>query len=285
MQNVIKSALLFALLTLLLLFCGYALGGRQGMTTALIFSLVMNFSCYWFSDKMVLSMYRAQPLEETQAPQIHQMVREISQQMKIPMPAVYLIPSTSPNAFATGRDPSHAVVAVTQGILEWLEKEELRGVLAHELAHVKHRDILTSTVVASLAGAIGYLTSMIRWSVMFTGSRRDDRRENPLVLLIMMFLMPLAATLVQLAVSRSREFHADEEGGTVCGNPLYLASALKKLEAVSKKIPMREASPETAHLFIFNPLREGNFNRLFSTHPPTEERIARLEAMARQQGL
>jgi heat shock protein HtpX len=282
MNNLLKTTLLLISLTLLLVFFGRVLGGPSGMLTAFVFACVMNFGAYWFSDKLVLAMYRAQPLAEDHAPEIYAIVRELSEEAHIPMPRIYLIPSAAPNAFATGRNPQHAAVAVTQGIFELLNAEELKGVLAHELAHVFHRDILTSTIAATLAGAISMLANMVRWTLMFGGSsREDDRNANPVALLFMVILMPLAAMLVQMAVSRSREYHADEAGAALCGNPLYLASALQKLENASRKIPMHQADPSSAHLFIVNPLKGSAFASLFSTHPPLERRIARLEQMAR----
>lgn len=284
MGNSIKTFILLTSLTLLLVFCGQAIGGRSGMMTAFVFACVMNLISYWFSDKIVLAMYRAQPVSELDAPEIYKMVREITAAARLPMPRIYMIPTAAPNAFATGRNPKNAAVAVTSGILEILNYEELKGVLGHELAHVQHRDILISTVAATLAGAISMLANMLRWSFMFGGGggRRDDNRDaNPLVLLVMSILVPIAAMLIQLAVSRSRELDADEAGAHLCGNPLYLASALRKLEAGSRAIPMRNAEPATAHLFIVNPLSAQGFAKLFSTHPPIEERIARLERMAR----
>ena len=283
MNNILKTTLLLGGLTLLLLMFGRAIGGQSGMMTAFIFACVMNFSAYWWSDKLVLSMYRAQPVTEKDAPEVYEIVRELSSEARMPMPRIYMIPSAAPNAFATGRNPKSAVVALTQGIFEILNREELKGVLAHELSHVLHRDILISSIAATLAGAIAMLANMARWAFMFGGGRRssDDRESNPLVLLLMAILVPIAATLIQLAVSRSREFHADEEGGRMCGNPLYLASALRRLEAGTQRHPMYEAQPSTAHLFIVNPLTGGGFTKLFSTHPPIEERIARLEQMAR----
>lgn len=284
MSNVFKTTLLLGSLTLLLMFFGQAVGGQQGMMTALIFACVMNFVSYWFSDKLVLSMYRARPLTEQEAPEVHQIVRELAAEARIPVPKIYMLPSAAPNAFATGRDPEHAAVAVTQGIFELLNYEELKGVLAHELSHVTNRDILVSTVAATLAGAISMLANTARWAMMFGGmSRRgeEDRRDmNPVMILILAALMPVAAMLIQLAVSRSREYGADESGAHLCGNPLYLASALRKLEAGSKHSPM-QADPSSAHLFIVNPLRPGAITGLFSTHPPIEERIARLERMSR----
>ncbi len=282
-MNFIKTVFLLTGLTLLLMFFGQALGGQQGMMVALVFACIMNFGAYWFSDKLVLAMYRAQPLSEADQPMVHRIVQRLAQKANIPTPKIYLIPTPAPNAFATGRNPSHAVMAVTQGILSILNEEELEGVLGHELAHVLHRDILIATVAASIAGAINMLSSMARWSLMFGGGRRDNRdREggNPLALLVMAIVAPLAAMLIQLAVSRSREFSADEGGSQLTGQPLNLASALRKLEAGSKRIPMLEATPTTAHLFIVNPLTGGGLMKLFSTHPPMEERIARLERLA-----
>lgn len=288
MNNFIKTTVLLVSLTLLFIWLGGAIAGERGMTVAFVMACVMNFVSYFFSDKIVLSMYRAQPISENESPEIYKIIRELCAEAKLPFPKIYLIPSAAPNAFATGRDPHHAVVAVTKGILEILNYEELKGVLAHELGHVAHRDILISSIAATLAGAISMLSNMARWTLMFGGGRQsdDDRRSvNPLVLLLTVILVPVAAMLIQLAISRSREYGADESGAHWCGNPLYLASALKKLEAGSKQIPMRGAEPVTAHLFIVNPLTGGGFASLFSTHPPIEQRIARLEKMARNQGL
>ena len=272
-------------MTLLLLAFGQAVGGRAGLEAAFFIACIMNFVSYWFSDKLVLAFYRAQPLSEFDAPEIYKIVRELAEEAGIPMLRIYLIPTASPNAFATGRNPKNAIVAVTQGIVELLNAEELKGVLGHEFGHVIHRDILISSVAATLAGAISMLASMVRWTLMFGGSSRneDDRSANPLALLVMAIIVPFAAMLIQLAVSRSREYDADNEGAHLCGNPLYLASALKKLEAGSQRIPLQGAEPATAHLFIVNPLKCVAFASLFSTHPPIEERIARLEAMARQE--
>lgn len=283
MINILKTTFLLTALTLLLLFFGQAVAGSNGMKVAFVVACVMNFAAYWFSDKMVLAIYRAQPLSETESPEIYSIVRDLCLKTKLPMPRIYLIPSAAPNAFATGRNPKHAVVAVTQGIIELLSREELKGVLAHELAHVANRDILISSVAATLAGAIAMLAHGLRWSLYFGGPRRSGDRggAHPLVLLAMTFLMPLAATLIQLAVSRSREFHADESGAHFSGDPLYLASALRKIEAASKRIPLQGAEPQTAHLFIMNPLSGGGFLKLFSTHPPVEERISRLMKLTR----
>lgn len=282
-MNFFKTVFLLTALTLLLVFLGGTLGGQQGMQVAFMFACLMNLGAYWFSDKLVLAMYRAQPLEESEAPAVYRIVRGLAEKSGIPMLRVYLIPSATPNAFATGRNPKHAVVAVTQGILGLLNEEELRGVLGHELAHVKNRDILIASIAATIAGAISMLSSMARWTLMFSGGRRDDRRgnSNPLVLLVMAIVAPIAALLIQFAVSRAREFQADEGGSHLTGNPLALASALRKLEAGIRRVPMLEANPTTAHLFIANPLRLEGITKLFSTHPPIEERIERLERMAR----
>lgn len=282
MGNIFKTAFLLTSLTLLFILFGQAVAGRQGMVTAFVFACLMNFFAYWFSDKMVLAAYRARPISESEAPEVYEIVRELAAEARIPMPKIYMIPSSSPNAFATGRNPSHAAVALTQGIFELLNREELKGVLAHELSHVLHRDILISSVAATLAGAISMLANLARWSLMFGGSRRDNEREqNPFALLMMAILTPIAAALIQLAVSRSREYDADAQGGKLCGNPLYLASALRRLEAGSRRDVLLGAEPSNAHLFIVNPLSGASFANLFSTHPPVEERIARLEQMAR----
>jgi heat shock protein HtpX len=240
----------------------------------------MNVFSYWFSDKMVLAMYGARRIEEAQAPNLHAIVRRLTTRAGVPMPPVYLIPSDTPNAFATGRNPQHAAVAVTEGILRILDDEELEGVLAHELAHVKNRDVLISTIAATLAGAITYLAHMAQWAAMFGGRSSDDEEGggNPLALILMAILAPIAAMLVQLAVSRAREFQADATGARVAGKPWGLAKALEKLQTANEAVPM-VANPSTAHLFIVNPLSGDTLMRLFSTHPPIEERIARLRAM------
>lgn len=284
-MNFLKTVFLLSALTLLLVFVGGAIGGEQGMMSAFVLACLMNMGAYWFSDKLVLAIYRAQPLSESEAPAVHRIVRALTEKAGMPMPKIYRIPSQTPNAFATGRSPRHAVVAVTQGILGLLNEQELEGVLGHELSHVRHRDILIASVAATIAGTISMLTSMARWALMFGGGRRSSRDggNNPLVLLVMVIVTPVAALLIQLAVSRSREFHADEGGAQLSGNPLYLASALRKLEAGVQRTPMLEANPTTAHLFIVNPLRGGGIAKLFSTHPPVEERIERLERIARSQ--
>lgn len=279
MSNIFKTAALLGALTALLVLIGGALGGQQGMLVAFFFALVMNFASYWFSDKLVLAMYRAEPIEEAKAPGLYRVVRTLATRAGIPMPRVYLIPSQTPNAFATGRNPEHAAVAVTQGIMEMLDEHELEGVLAHELAHVKNRDVLLATIAATLAGAITYLAHMAQWAAIF-GGRRDDEEEGggAFGAILMAILAPIAAMLIQLAVSRAREYQADATGARLAGQPLGLAKALEKLHRASQALPM-QASPATAHLFIVNPLSGSAWLTLFSTHPPIEERMARLRAM------
>jgi heat shock protein HtpX len=281
-MNRFKTLVLLATLTALLLFVGQALGGRGGMMLALVFAGAMNFAAYWWSDKIVLRMYGAQEIDEAQAPELFALVRRLAQRSQIPMPRVYIIPEETPNAFATGRDPQNAAVAVTDGILRLLDREELAGVLAHELGHVHNRDTLIMTVAATLAGALSHVASMAMWGAMLGGRSDDDEGGNPLAGFLGILIAPIAATLIQMAISRSREFLADEHGARVSSNPLALASALRKIEAWSQRIPITSGSPATAHLFIINPFSGGGLVRLFSTHPSTEERIARLEAMARQ---
>ena len=279
MSNIFKTALLLGALTVLLVLIGGAIGGQQGMMVAFVLALGMNFFSYWFSDRMVLAMYGAKPIEESQAPALYRIVRTLATRDGIPMPRVYLIPSETPNAFATGRNPQHAAVAVTEGITRILSEEELEGVLAHELSHVKNRDVLIATIAATLAGAITYLAQMAQWAMIF-GGRRDDEEEGGGMVggILMVILAPIAAMLIQLAVSRAREFQADASGARLAGKPWGLAKALEKLETAGKALPM-DASPATAHLFIVNPLSGRSLLRLFSTHPPIEERIARLRAM------
>jgi heat shock protein HtpX len=279
MSNMFKTAILLGLLTAMLVLIGGAIGGRQGMFVAFLFAVVMNFGSYWFSDKIVLSMYGAQPIDESQAPALHAIVRRLATRAQIPMPKIYLIPSDTPNAFATGRNPEHAAVAVTEGIMRILDQDELEGVLAHELSHVRNRDILISTIAATLAGAITYLAHMAQWAAMFGGSRRDDDEGgSPIAALAMAIVAPIAAMLVQLAVSRAREYQADASGARMAGRSYGLAKALEKLQMAQQVQPM-DASPATAHLFIVNPLSGRALMTLFSTHPPLEERIARLRAM------
>ncbi len=279
MSNVFKTAMLLAVLTAMLVLLGGALGGRQGMLMMLVVAVVINFASYWWSDKIVLAMYRAQPITEAQAPGLYSIVRRLASKAGVPMPRVYLIPSEQPNAFATGRNPEHAVVAVTEGIMRILDDDELEGVLAHELAHVTNRDVLISTIAATLAGAITYLAHMAQWAAFFGGGRQsDDDGPSPVAMMLMAFVAPIAALLVQLAVSRSREFQADATGARLAGRTWGLSKALEKLDMASRTIPMA-ANPATAHLFIVNPLSGGALMRLFSTHPPMEERIARLRSM------
>ncbi len=278
-MNNIKTLFLLVTLTLILLWAGAALGGKQGMTMALIFALAMNFFAYWFSDKIVLRMYGARQVSEAEAPELYGIVRRLVQKAEMPMPKVYIINEEQPNAFATGRNPKHAAVAVTTGIMRILSHEELQGVIGHELAHVKHRDILISTLAATIAGAISYLAQMAQWAMIFGHRGDDEEGGNPLAALIMMIVGPIAALIVQMAISRSREYSADEGGARLAGNPRYLAGALRKLHWASQKIPMN-ANPATSHMFIVNPLSGGGLLKLFSTHPPIEERIARLESMS-----
>lgn len=272
MGNTFKTALLLTAMTLLLMAIGRAFGGQNGMLTALVIAGVMNFVSYFFSDKIALAMYGAKPVTREDLPRVYTIVERLAQKMGIPMPKVYVIPTESPNAFATGRNPSHASVAVTQGILGLLNDEELEGVLAHELGHVRNRDILISSIAATLAGAITYVS---RFGFFFGGGDRDDRRGGALGGLLMLILAPIAAMLIQLAVSRSREYQADATGAHLTGNPYALASALAKLDAYSRRVPM-VASPSTAHLFIVQPMVGMNFANLFSTHPPIAKRIERL---------
>jgi heat shock protein HtpX len=276
-MNTFKTALLLTSLTLFLIFVGEYFGGRNGMVIALAIAVAMNFFSYFYSDKLALSMYRAQPVTREQLPRVYSVVEQMTQRTGLPMPKIYVIPSDSPNAFATGRNPKHASVAVTQGILNLLTDEELAGVLAHELGHVRNRDILTSSIAATLAGAITILAQMGRFAMIFGGGGRDsDRDGGGMAALFMLILAPIAATLIQLAVSRSREYEADATGAHMTGNPYALASALQKLDAYSKRLPMG-ATASTAHLFIVAPLISGaSFANLFSTHPPIAKRIERL---------
>jgi heat shock protein HtpX len=279
-MNTLKTALLLTSLTLFLLFVGQYFGGRNGMLIALAIAVAMNFVSYFYSDKLALSMYRAQPATREQLPRVYNVVEQMTQRIGLPMPKIYVIPSESPNAFATGRNPAHASVAVTQGILNLLTDEELAGVLAHELGHVRNRDILTSSIAATLAGAITILAHMGRFAMIFggggSGGSNRDRDGGGIAALFMLILAPIAATLIQLAVSRSREYEADATGAHMTGNPYALASALQKLDAYSKRLPLG-ATPSTAHLFIVAPLISGaSFANLFSTHPPIAKRIERL---------
>ncbi len=279
-MNFLKTTILLAALTAILVFAGDALGGRGGATTALVFAGIMNFGAYWFSDKIVLMMYGAKQVAEADAPELYAVTRDLAMKAGLPMPKVYIMENDTPNAFATGRNPSHAAVAATRGIMRLLSREELSGVMAHELAHIQNRDILISTISATIAGAISYLAHMAQWAAMFGGSRDDERGGNPIALIVMMIVAPLAAMIIQMAISRSREYGADKGGAKITGNPLSLANALRKLEYGNKRIPMAVPNEATAHMFIVSPLSGGSLLRLFSTHPPIEERIKRLEAMA-----
>ena len=287
MANLMKTGVLLAALTVLVVLIGGALGGQNGMIMALVLAMVMNLGSYWFSDKIVLRMYGAQPVDEAAAPALYRIVRTLATRAGIPMPKVYIIPGESPNAFATGRNPQHAAIACTEGILRIMSEKELEGVLAHELSHVQNRDTLIMAIAATLAGAITYMAHMAQWAMIFGGGRRDSDEEGSggglIGGLLMIVLAPLAATLIQLAVSRSREFQADASGAQMAGQPEGLARALEKLEMASKVAPMVDATPATAHLFIVNPLTGGGWTTLFSTHPPIAERVARLRAMARSQ--
>ncbi len=279
-MNNVKTAILFVILTLMLIFIGYLIGGRTGVTYAFIFALVMNFGSYWFSDKIVLKLYRARRVEEHDNPRLHSLVRSAVQMSGLPMPKVYIIPSESPNAFATGRNPQNAAVAVTEGILKILDDDELLGVISHELGHVRNRDILVGTIAATIAGAITYLAFMARWMPFF-GSDDDEGGGNLIVMLVVGILAPIAAALVQMAISRQREYLADRTAAEISHKPLALAGALKKLHRVSRQIPLK-TNPASAHMFIVNPLTRKNFASLFSTHPPIEERIERLERYFRE---
>jgi heat shock protein HtpX len=280
MTNSLKTILLMALMMGILLFIGDWMGGEQGLWMAFIFSLLMNFGMYWFSSKIVLMTYRAKEVTEADAPKLFSIVRRLAAQAQLPMPKVYIIPGDSPNAFATGRNPEHAVVAATEGILHLLSDDELEGVIAHELAHVKHRDILIATLVASMAGTITFVARMAMYASIFGGGSRSRENSNPFGQILLIILAPIAAMLIQFAVSRSREFAADEGGAQISQRPLSLANALRKLERGVEQIPMTNAGTSTAHMFIVNPLFGGGITKLFSTHPPTEERIARLEQIA-----
>ena len=286
MNNTIKTTILLAALTGLIVWIGQMLGGGQGAMIALVFAAVMNIGSYWFSDRIVIAMYRGQPIGQSDDPELYGIVHGLALKNHIPMPRLYLIPTDSPNAFATGRSPEHAAVAVTAGIRRLLDAQELEGVIAHELAHVTNRDILISSIAATLAGAIMMLANMARWSLIFGGmGGRDDREGggSGLGLLFTLILAPIAAMLIQMAISRSREFQADETGARVSREPEALASALRKISAYSERIPL-PANPATAHLFIVNPLHGVSLQNLFSTHPPLEQRIARLDQIASQLG-
>jgi len=276
-MNTLRTFVLLTVLTLVLVFVGGVIGGKGGALVALLMAGVMNFVSYWFSDKIVIKMYRG--VQVTSGP-LYDIVTELCQRNQLPMPRVYMLPQPTPNAFATGRNPQHAAVAATEGILNTLSREELMGVMAHEMSHVMHRDILIGSVAATIAGAIAYLAHMAQWAAIFGGFGRDDEEgSNPIALIALAIIAPFAAMLVQMAISRSREYVADEGGARLCGNPFYLANALRKLEMANQALPMHRVNEATAHMFIVSPLRGGGIATLFSTHPPMAERIRRLEGM------
>jgi len=278
MQNTLKTYVLMAALTALFMLGGRAMGGQQGMIFALLMALGLNFFAYWNSDKMALAMNKAREVSPTEAPDLHQMIARLAGRAGLPKPRVYVVDNPTPNAFATGRNPEHAAVAVTTGIMQALNREELEGVIGHELGHIKNRDILISSIAAVMAGAISYLATMAQWAMIFGGGRDDDEGGNPLVMLVMMLVAPLAASLIQMAISRSREYIADRTGAEICGHPRALASALQKLSNYNAQRPM-DVNPASAQMYIVNPLHGGTLANLFSTHPPMEERIRRLIAL------
>lgn len=275
-MNLFKTIALMTTLTLILVAAGGILGGAGGALLALIIAAAMNFFSYWYSDRIVLAMYRGQQVDSGP---LYEVVHEICHRHGLPMPRVYILPQATPNAFATGRNPQHAVVAATEGILRILSREELTGVMAHEMAHVGNRDILIGSIAATVAGAISYLAHMAQWAAIFGAGRDDDEGSNPIALILLMIFAPIAAMLVQMAISRSREYVADRRGAELCGNPRYLANALRKLEACNRQAPMPQVNEATAHMFIVSPLHGGGLMSLFSTHPPMEERVRRLEMM------
>lgn len=282
-MNVFKTGLLMAVLTILLILVGQVIGGLDGMIIAFIFAILMNFGTYWFSDKIVLAMYRAQEVGPNEAPELYSIVQKLAEKANLPMPRVYIVPSEVANAFATGRDPKHAVVAVTSGIMSSLSLDEIEGVLGHELAHIKNRDTLLSTVAATMAGTITMLASMARWAAMFGGLRGDDDDNGGGILgfIFLAILAPIAALLLQLAISRTREYKADRDGAMISGKPLSLAHALRRMEAIAQNRPLNVGSPSVSNMFIVNPFRRDGITALLSTHPPIHKRIERLEAMAR----
>lgn len=286
MNNMLRTTLLLAALTGLIVWLGGMLGGSQGAVVALVFAAVMNLGSYWFSDRIVIKMYGGQEIREHDDPELYALVQGLAQRNNMPMPRLFLIPSESPNAFATGRNPEHAAVALTAGIRRILTRRELEGVLAHELAHVTNRDILISSIAATLAGAIMMLARMAQWGMMFGGGRRDEREGGggALGLVVTMIVAPLAAMVIQMAISRSREFQADDTGARLVRDPEALASALRKIADASAQVPL-DASPQTAHMFIINPLRSHMLQNLFSTHPPLEQRLERLQRVAAELGL
>lgn len=281
MGNTLKTFIFLAALTALFMVVGQAIGGKTGMTIAVLFAVGMNFFAYWYSDKVALRMSGAKPVSVQQAPNLHAIVADLAMKAKLPKPSVYIIPGDTPNAFATGRNPEHAAVAVTEGLLKMLDRHELEGVLAHELAHIKNRDILISSIAAMIAGAISFIANMAQWALLF-GGMGDDEEEGPGILgtIVMMIVAPLAAMLIQMAISRSREYLADSTGAEICGHPQSLASALGKLEEWNHRAPM-DVNPATAQMYIVNPLSSQSFAQLFSTHPPIQDRIQRLMSMRR----
>jgi heat shock protein HtpX len=279
MVNTMKMFILMAALTALFIFAGQALGGQSGMAFALVMALAMNFFAYWYSDKLALSMSRAREVSYDQAPQLHAMIEKLARNAGLPKPKIYIMPGQTPNAFATGRNPEHSAVAVTEGLLQLLQRDELEGVIGHELGHIKNRDILISSVAAVMAGAISYLATMAQWAMIFGGGSNDDEgRGNLVAMLVMMIVAPLAAAIIQMAISRSREYLADASGAKICGHPVSLANALQRLEEYNHRLPMK-VNPATAQMYIVNPLAGGTMASLFSTHPPIQERIKRLRAM------
>ena len=280
MVNTMKTFILMAALTALFMFAGQAFGGQSGMVFALVMALAMNFFAYWYSDKLALTMSRAREVSSGQAPQLHAMIEELARNAGLPKPKVYVMPGQTPNAFATGRNPEHAAIAVTEGLLQLLQRDELGGVIGHELGHIKNRDILISSIAAVMAGAISYLATMAQWAMIFGGGGNDDKgRSNLFAMLAMMIIAPLAAAIIQMAISRNREYLADATGAKICGHPISLANALQRLEDYNHRMPLK-VNPATAQMYIVNPLAGGTMARLFSTHPPIQERIKRLQAMA-----
>ncbi len=280
MTNQLKTGLLLGLLTALILLFGNLLGGQTGLVIAFVLAIGMNVGSYWYSDKIVLSMYKAKEVSPQEAPELHRIVEELAEKAGVPKPRVTVIPEEAPNAFATGRDPRHGVVAVTEGIMRILSREELKGVLAHEMGHIRNRDILIQTVAATLAGVIMFVSSMVKWAAIFGMGGNDEEGGNPLMALVLAIVAPIAAMLIQMAISRSREYLADQTGASLSGHPGALASALEKLDAYSRKVPVRQGSPATAHMFIINPFSGRNLGNLFSTHPPVQDRVARLRGMS-----
>jgi heat shock protein HtpX len=275
-----KTFILMAALTDLFMFAGQAFGGQSGMVFALVMALAMNFFAYWYSDKLALTMSRAREVSSGQAPQLHAMIEELARNAGLPKPKVYVMPGQTPNAFATGRNPEHAAIAVTEGLLQLLQRDELGGVIGHEMGHIKNRDILISSIAAVMAGAISYLATMAQWAMIFGGGGNDDKgRSNLFAMLAMMIIAPLAAAIIQMAISRNREYLADATGAKICGHPISLANALQRLEDYNHRMPLK-VNPATAQMYIVNPLAGGTMARLFSTHPPIRERIKRLQAMA-----